>query len=176
MRSRPFASMDALTLGLVTLGALLLAAAIVGLAVLAEPTRATPDATSPPPTINDSLVQPDSVATVLHVDATAGVAGAANVGDRVDVLGYFPRRAPTDDNVTRLLASDAPVLSVTQDGASLSLTLAVPQSTALLLHESQALGARPFVLLRSANGAADYPPRLTDSELAARLSEVPGEH
>jgi Flp pilus assembly protein CpaB len=165
--------MDALTLGLLALGAVLLAAAIVGLAVLAEPTRATPDSPPQPPTVSDSVLQPDSVATVLRVDSTAGVAGAANVGDRVDVLGYFPRQAATDENVTRLLISNAPVLSVTREGANLSLTLAVPQSTALLLHESQALGARPFVLLRSAGGAAQYPPRLTGSELAARLSEVP---
>jgi hypothetical protein len=47
----------------------------------------------------------------------------------------------------------------------------VPQDTALLLHEAQALGVRPFVVLRSEGGVLGYPPSLTDSDLAARLAD-----
>lgn len=158
--------MDALTLGLIVVGALLLAASIVGLVVLAQPTRATPESAQPT-TPTEVALQPDQVATVLRTEN--GAAGAARVGDRVDVLGYFSRQVTGDENVTRVLVADVPVLAVTRDGSGASLTLGVPQATALLLHEAQALGAKQFVVLRSSDSVLKYPPSLSDSELATRL-------
>jgi hypothetical protein len=38
------------------------------------------------------------------------------------------------------------------------------------LQEAQALGARPFVVLRSAGAGPTYPPSMTDSDLAERLA------
>jgi Flp pilus assembly protein CpaB len=162
---------DALTLGLVGVGALLLAAALVGVVVLLQPVRADPEpATQPARQSLTPTLPADRVATVLRVDAAAGAGTVAQVGDRVDVLGYFPKQVTGAENVTRLLLADVPVLAVTKDGNGAGLTLAVPQATALLLHEAQALGARPFVVLRSAAGGATYPPSLSDSDLAERLS------
>ena len=159
--------MDALTLLLVVVGALLVAASIVGFAVLAQPTRATPE-TAPATTPTEVALQSDHVATVLQTES--GAASAASVGDHVDVLGYFSRQVTGDENVTRVLVADVPVLAVTRDGSGASLTLGVPQATALLLHEAQALGAKPFIVLRSTASVLAYPPSLSDSELAARLS------
>lgn len=174
MRNRPFAAMDATTLLLVVAGSVLLAASIVGFVVLAQPTRATPE--TAPQTMATieatAAAEPDTVATVLRLDATASVGGAARTGDRVDVLGYFPRQVTGDENVTRVLVSDVPVLGMSPDGGGASLTLAVSQSTALLIHEAQALGARPFVVLRSARGPTTSPASLNDSQLAERLSQV----
>jgi len=162
------ARIDPLTIGLVGVGAVLMAMAIVGILVLLQPQ-------SPPPA--QPLAQPtqapalpvDRVATVLRVDSSGGAVGATNVGDHVDILAYFPKQVTGVENVTRLLVADVPVLAVARDGSGAGLTLAVPQSTALLLHEAQALGARPFIVLRAEPGGAEYPPRLSDTDLAERL-------
>ncbi len=166
MRSR----LDGLTAALLGLGAVLVAAAIVGTVVLLRP----PASPSPPQLVAADAtptVPADRVATVLRVDATAGAAAAARVGDHVDVLGYFPRQVTGSENVTRVLVADVPVMAVARDGSGAGLTLAVPQATALLLHEAQAMGARPFVVLRPDDDTATtYPSSLTDSELAERLT------
>ena len=163
---------DPLTLARVGFGAVLLAAAIVGVLVVLQPVAAGPaQPTAEPATQLTPVVPPDRVATVLRVDATGGAAAVAHVGDHVDVLGYFSRQVTGGENVTRLLVADVPVMAVAPDGSGAGLTLAVPQATALLLHEAQALGARPFVVLRSgAGGETTYPSSLTDSELAERLT------
>jgi Flp pilus assembly protein CpaB len=112
------------------------------------------------------------VAAVLFVDVAAGAGSAARSGDRVDVLGYFSRQITGSDNVTRLLLQDVPVLTIDRSGASVALTLALSQDAALLLQEAQALGARPFVTLRSVNGASALAPSttLSDADLAGRLA------
>jgi hypothetical protein len=88
----------------------------------------------------------------------------------VDVLGYLSRQITGGDAATRVLVQDAQVLGVDRSGSAVALTLAVPQDAALLLQESQALGARPLVTLRPTTGAAEMPSAFTDSDLARRLA------
>jgi Flp pilus assembly protein CpaB len=114
----------------------------------------------------------DKVAAVLQVEAANGAGAAARAGDRIDVLGYFPRQVSGQDNVTRVLVQDVSVLAVDRSGPSVSLTLAVPQQEALLLQQAQALGAHAFVALRPAQAAGVTLPRTTfsDTDLASRLA------
>jgi hypothetical protein len=162
------ARFDPLTVLLVGLGAILLAASLVGVLVLLRP---APQAAEPKSeATHQSTVAADRMATVLRLDPTAGAVSAAQVGDHVDVLAYFSRQVTGVENITRLLVADVPVLAVARDGAGAGLTLAVPQSTALLLHEAQALGARPFVVLRATGSGLAYPPSLSDTDLAERLA------
>jgi Flp pilus assembly protein CpaB len=110
------------------------------------------------------------VAAVLSVDIGSGAGGAARTGDHVDVLGYFSHQVSGAQAVTRVLVTDVPVLTVDRSGASVALTLAVPQETALLLQEAQALGARPFVTLRGVEQTAELPSSFSDSDLANRIT------
>jgi hypothetical protein len=115
----------------------------------------------------------DQVATVLFVDATTGAGSAARTGDRVDVLGYFSRQVIGSESITRLLLPDVPVLTVDHSGPGVALTLAVPHDGALLLQEALAIGARPFVTLRSVQviqAAPGVPPSFSDTDLAKRLA------
>jgi Flp pilus assembly protein CpaB len=163
--------LDALTVTLVGAGAVLLAAALVGVLVLVRPAPAAlPETVLPTKTVSP----PGTVTTVLRVDASGGAAAAVQPGDRVDVLGYFPRQVTGTESVTRLVLSDVDVLAVGREGSTVGLTLAVSQSTALLLHEAQALGARPFVVLRTSASAPTFPTTMTDSDLAARLAGAVG--
>jgi hypothetical protein len=61
-------------------------------------------------------------------------------------------------------------LAVDRAGANVSLTLAVPQQSALLLQEAQALGVRPFVTLRPVRATSEMPASFSDSDLAGRLA------
>jgi Flp pilus assembly protein CpaB len=115
----------------------------------------------------------ERVASVLVVDAATGAASAARAGDHVDVLGYFSRQSIGPESVTRVLLQDVPVLTVDRSGASVALTLEVPHDGALLLQEAQAIGARPFVALRSAQSVSDAqaaPGSFSDTDLARRLA------
>ena len=117
----------------------------------------------------------DQVATVLFVDAATGAGTAARSGDRVDVLGYFSRQVLGSESVTRTLLHDVLVLSADHSGPTVALTLAVPHGGALLLQEAQAIGARPFVTLRSMQplpNAESLAPSFSDTDLAARLAGV----
>jgi len=116
----------------------------------------------------------DQVATVLFVDAATGAGTAARSGDRVDVLGYFSRQVLGSESVTRTLLHDVLVLAADQSGPTVALTLAVPHGGALLLQEAQAIGARPFVTLRSIQSlpGAEVAPSFSDTDLAARLAGV----
>jgi Flp pilus assembly protein CpaB len=139
--------------------------------VLVQPAPTTQPRTEEPRAQQATpTLPPDQVATVLRVDTSAGAVSAAQVGDRVDVLAYFSREVTGGENVTRRLVSDVRILAVARDGGGAGLTLAVPQSTALLLHEAQALGARPYVVLRAPTGGPTYPPSLSDTDLAERLA------
>jgi Flp pilus assembly protein CpaB len=171
VRSRPLASVDALTAALIVGGCLLLAAAIVSAIVLVRPpAEPRPAALSEP-----TPLPADHVATVLRVDPAAGAVNAARVGDHVDVLGYFSRQVTGVESVTRLLIGDVAVLAIARDGGATALTLAVPADTALLLQQAQAMGAKPFVVLRSATDQASRMyPVLTDTSLAQRLAGTSG--
>jgi len=181
MRLGRLGGLDGLSLGLLAAGALLLAAALVGAAVLVAPAgggTAAP-APTPLPALDslppDAAVPADRVATVLAVDAAAGAASVARSGDHVDVLGYFGHATTGGDSITRPLLEDVPVVSVARSGATVDLTLAVPQDGLLLLQEAQALGARTFVALRSTaqpSGRA-LPSSFTDADLASRISQGP---
>jgi len=107
------------------------------------------------------------------VDVGAGAGGTARTGDHVDVLGYFPRQVTGAEAVTRVLVQDVSVLGVERAGANVVLTLAVPQQTALLLQEAQALGAHPFVTLRPLQATAETPAIFSDGDLASRISGAP---
>ena len=97
---------------------------------------------------------------------------AIGAGDRIDVLGFFSRQITGAEAVTRVLVRDAPVLTVDRTGGSVALTLEVTPSAALLLHEAQALGARPFVTLRSAQATGEVPAGFSDSELAQKVARA----
>jgi len=113
---------------------------------------------------------PDRLAAVLNADAAAGAGSAARSGDHVDVLAYFSRQVTGADAVTRVLVKDVAVLNVDRVGANVALTLAVPQESALLLQQAQALGARPFVALRGVDEGVDLPPSFADTDLAHRFT------
>jgi hypothetical protein len=180
MRSRPGGGLDLTTAALIGGGALLIAAAIVlAVVLLVPPDIVAPVGVGPAPTATEvigrtSVALPaDRVAAVLNVDAAAGAGVVARAGDHVDVLGYFSRQVTGAESVTRVLLRDVAVVSVDRSAANVALTLAVPQTQALLLPEAQALGARPFVILLadSAQPAiAGGPTSFSDVDLANRLS------
>jgi Flp pilus assembly protein CpaB len=175
-RPRLASGFDAVSAALIVGGAALVAASIVAAVVLLSPPR-SPEPAAPEPTPTPLLtgrtsaaLPPDRVATVLTVDAAAGAAGAARMGDHIDILGFFSRQASGTDPVTRVLLADVPVLSVDRSGTSVALTLAVPQESALLLNEAQALGAQPLVALRPLHPVGEPPASFSDADLAKRLT------
>jgi len=176
MRFRIKTGIDLATGALIVGGAALLAASVVVAFVLLSPPAAPPEApqqAAPTPVAvgRPSLALPsDQVATVLSVDAAAGAGSAARIGDHVDVLGFFPRQATGTNSVTRVLLQDVPVLGVDRSGSGVALTLALPQASALLLQEAQALGARPYVTLRPLQPLPDLPSSFSDADLASRLT------
>jgi Flp pilus assembly protein CpaB len=178
MRLRSAGGFDLLTGVLLLGGAALLAVAIVAAVVLLAPPRAPesvvalePEPTAlPTPGRTSAALPADRVAAVLTVDASQGAAAATRQGDHVDVLAYFSPRVTGDQSITRVLLADVPVLSVDRAGSSVGLTLAVPQDSALLLQEAQALGGQPFVTLRSPQSSPDLPPTFSDADLASRLA------
>jgi len=148
-------------------------------AAVVEPSAAVePDVAAPAPSLPgrpSAGLSADQVATVLFVDASMGAGTAARSGDHVDVLGYFSRQVIGSESLTRTLLQDALVLSADHSGPTVALTLAVPHAGALLLQEAQAIGARPFVTLRSAHAgpeAEGVAPSFSDTDLAARLAGV----
>jgi Flp pilus assembly protein CpaB len=178
MRLRPTGGLDLATGALIVGGAVLLAASLVAAVVVLTPLSAeTAAIPAPLPTavttpVRASLALPaDRIAAVLYVDAGAGAGTAARSGDRIDVLGYFSSRLTGSENVTRMLLQDVPVLTVDRSGSNVALTLAVPQDVALLLHEAQALGVRPFVTLRGVPSATmpSSATTFSDADLAGRL-------
>jgi len=174
-RLRLAAGFDFVTAGLIVGGAALIAGSIIALAVLVSPPHEPALLLVPTPTADATghtaaALPPDRVATVLTLDAAAGAAGAARTGDHVDILGYFAHQASGGDPVTRVLMADVPVLSVDHSGTNVALTLAIPQESALLLQEAQALGAQAFVALRPVQPLATQPVSFSDTDLARRLS------
>ena len=180
MRNRSAGGLDLATAALIAGGAALIAASIVVAVVLLTPMSTTPPAVVAPASVpaqavgRTSVALPaDRVAAVLNVDASAGAGAAARAGDHVDVLAYFSRQITRAENVTRVLLRDVPVVSVARSAASVALTLAVPQTDALLLQEAQTLGARPLVLLLpgvAEAAAPEQPASFSDADLAARLT------
>ena len=178
MRFRPAGGLDLATVALILGGAGLLAASlVVGVMLLASPApTASPSAGGEPaatvrPGGGPAVELPgERVATVLSVDTAAGAGAFAQIGDHVDVLGYFSAQATGSDGITRVLIEDVPVLDVDRTGGSVALTLQVAPDSALLLQESQALGARPFITLRSVQHTADLPTSFSDEDLASRVA------
>lgn len=174
MRLRRFGGVDALTLALLVAGAALLAVALLAAVELVSPPAAeVQPAPAVEPTSSPTAAS-DRVSTVLSLDAGAasGAAYVTRAGDRVDVLGYFPQQVTGNQGLTRLILQDATVLSVARSGNVVALTLSVTQDAALLLQEAQALGARPYIALRSAQtaaGADGMPARFSDADLATRV-------
>ena len=172
MRIRPVGGLDLATGALISGGACLVAAAFIAAAVMLSPSTVVQPALSsaqPSPERPAAALSSDQVATVLTVDLGAGAGAAARAGDHVDVLGYFPRHVTAADAVTRVLLRDVQVLATQRSANSASLTLAVPQPSALLLQEAQALGARPFVILRGVDEFAEPSPSFSDADLIGRL-------
>jgi hypothetical protein len=155
----------ALLLGGAGLVAASIVAAIVLLAPPAPPTaqvQTTP--TAVPLDRPSAALAPGRVGTVLSTDANIGASSAVRPGDHIDVLSFFPQQA-----TTRVVLTDIPVLGVDRAGSSIALTLAVPQTSALLLQETQALGGRPYVMLRplSPTSTATLPTSFSDADLVA---------
>jgi Flp pilus assembly protein RcpC/CpaB len=162
------AGLDFATGALLLGGAGLVAASIVaGVILLAPPSAPAAPEAEPTPTalpINraSAALAPDHVGTVLSVDAAAGASSAVRPGDHIDVVAFFARQA-----TTRVVLQDVPVLSVDRSGPNIALTLSVPQTSALLLQEAQALGGHPFVMLRPIQSTAALPNSFSDSDLTA---------
>ena len=175
MRFKPAGGFDLVTGALVLGGCALIALAIVVSVVLLAPPRSEPSPPPPEPTPTpfagraSAALSADRVAAVLSVDAATGAAAAARKGDHIDVLGFFPQKATGSESVTRVLLADVPVLNVDRAGANVALTLSVPQSSALLLQEAQALGAQPYVTLRSPAATGETPSSFSDTDLANQL-------
>jgi Flp pilus assembly protein RcpC/CpaB len=169
MPPRPLAGLDLVTGALIVGGACLLAASIVAAVVFFTPAQAPPSsapeptAPSPPMGRPAAALPADRVATVLAVDATAGAGSAVRAGDHVDVVAFLAQQ-------THVLLENVPVLDVDRTGSSIALTLAVPQTSALVLQESQALGARPFVMLRPLQPVGELPTSFSNADLAAALT------
>ena len=178
MRFRPAGGLDLTTGALILGGASLIAVSIVAAVALFAPPASIPPATVAPaanPRVADrpsAALDAEHVAAVLNVDIGAGAGVAARAGDRIDVVGFFSRQITGSEAVTRVLVRDAPVLTVDRTGGSVALTLEVTPSAALLLHEAQALGARPFVTLRSAQATGEVPAGFSDSELAQKVARA----
>ncbi len=174
-RIRPTGGVDLVSGALILSGAALIALAIVASVLLMSPPAAS--TTGAPPSSPDDrasvALAADRVATVLNVDAAAGAGSVTRPGDHVDILGYFSRQITGGDAVTRVLLNDVPVLNVDDSGSQIALTLAVSQDSALLLQEAQALGGRPYVVLRPARLAAELPPSISDADVLSRLSGGP---
>jgi hypothetical protein len=179
MRFRPAGGLDLTTGALILGGASLIAVSIVAAALLFAPPASTVPQAGAPSANPRAAERPSAaldaqhVAAVLNVDVGAGAGVAARAGDRIDVLGFFSRQITGAEAVTRVLVRDAPVLAVDRNGGSVALTLEVTPTAALLLQEAQALGARPFVALRSAEATADLPAGFSDSELAQKVARAP---
>lgn len=162
------AGLDFATGALLLGGAGLVAASIVAGVILLAPasapavTNAEPTPTPLPIDRPSAALAPDHVGTVLSVDASAGASSAVRPGDHIDVVAFFSRQA-----TTRMMLQDVPVLGVDRSGSNIALTLSVPQASALLLQEAQALGAHPFVLLRPIQLRAALPTSFSDSDLTA---------
>jgi len=178
MRFRPAGGLDLTTGALILGGASLIAVSIVAAVALFAPPASIPPATVAPaanPRVADrpsAALDAEHVAAVLNVDIGAGAGVAARAGDRIDVVGFFSRQITGGEAVTRILVRDAPVLRVDRTGGSVALTLEVTPSGALLLQEAQALGARPFVTLRSAQATAELQAGFSDSELAQKVARA----
>ena len=174
MRIRPVGGLDPGTGALILGGACLVAAAVIGAVVVLAPPSAEPAPTPSPTSVERpaAALAPDQVATELTVDLGAGAGAAVRPGDHIDVLGYFPHQVTGADAVTRVLLRDVRVMAAQRAGRTAALTLAVPQPSALLLQEAQALGARPFVSLRGVDEDGELPASLSDSDLAARLTRA----
>jgi hypothetical protein len=86
------------------------------------------------------------------------------------VLGYFSAQTTGSTAITRVLLQDVPVLGADRSGSTVALTLALPQSNALLLQEAQALGTHPYVIVRPLQPLTDLPTSFSDTDLATRFS------
>ena len=172
MRIRPVGGLDLATGALILGGACLVAAAFIAAVVMLSPPSPEPALSSaqPSPERPAAALPSDKLATLLTVDLGVGAGAAARVGDHVDILGYFPHQVTGADAVTRVLLRDVQVLATQRSASSVALTLAVPQPSALLLQEAQALGARPFVTLRGVNEQVDLPASFSDTDLVDRLA------
>jgi Flp pilus assembly protein CpaB len=158
-------------------GSLVAAASLLAPATVIQPSSPDESTLSAPALTPGSrpsvALAADQVATVLFVDASTGAGSATRSGDRVDVLGYFSRQVLGSESETRLLLPDVPVLTVDHSSPGVALTLAVSHDGALLLQEALAIGARPFVTLRSVHVLPDaegMPRSFSDSNLADRLA------
>lgn len=169
MPPRSLAGLDLVTGALILGGACLLAASIVAAVVLLQPPRVSsapaPEPTPTPLPIGrpSAALPSDRVATVLTVDTAAGAGSAVRPGDHVDVLAFIARE-------THVLLQDVLVLGVDRSGSSIALTLAVPQTSALVMQESQALGAHPFVTLRPLQPLGEMPTSFSDTDLFERIA------
>ena len=117
------------------------------------------------------------VAIALRVNLAAGAGSTVRRGDRVDAYVFFPAQRPGREAMTRLFLQDTLVYGSAPSGDASALTLAMPLSEALLLQHAMQLGGKPFVVLRSGQGAraSPAPERLSDADLPGWVRRQEGQ-
>ena len=167
-----------------TRGPLLLGAALVALALVGSlwflfsgqsllPTEPPADLAFGPLAVR---VPKGEVAIVLRANLAAGAGSTVGRGDRVDAYVFFPAQGPGREAMTRLFLQDTLVYGSAPSGDSSALTLAMPLSEALLLQHAMQLGGKPFVVLRSSQGAraSRAPEKVSDADLAGWVRREEG--
>ena len=160
-------------------GAGLLLSALLATAVMLSARPSRLDATDDPrPSVValSARVPPGQVATALRVSRSEGVAGALRPGDTIDVLAAFADRVSGGSPSTRILMREKLVYAVALEGDIQSVTLVMPPEEALLLQDALQIGARPYLVLRSAAGlgGAEAPSAFGDEALSAWIGRLAG--
>jgi Flp pilus assembly protein CpaB len=140
------------------------------------PRQDTNEGARPSSVALSARVPPGQVATALRVSRSEGVAGALRPGDTIDVLMAFTDRASGVSPTTRVLMREKLVYAVALEGDVQSVTLVMPPEEALLLQDALQVGARPYLVLRSAAGlgGAEAPFALSDEALSAWIGRLTG--
>lgn len=159
---------------LAQIGITLFAAAVVGTAWLlwvGAPAPSTPSSL-PSGSRLSARLPANKVAVVVREPGSAGVGAVAQIGDRVEVLGFFPAQGRRSEPTTRLLIADVAVYGTGSEGDAGALMLGVAPDEVRLLQESAQQGARIVIALRSAQGDRTRPPvteSLTDGDVVSWL-------
>ena len=113
------------------------------------------------------------VAVVVRESGPTSVGAVAQVGDRVDVMAYFPSQVQRGESSTRVLLQDIAVYGVDTAAGPGGLMVGVSPDDVRLLQDSVQQGARFSISLRAARGqspgARVQKESLADSELASWL-------
>lgn len=137
---------------LAQIGITLFAAAVVGTAWLLWVGAPSPSISTVLPQASrlSARLPANRVAVVIRESGPPSVGTVAQVGDRVDLLGYFPAQGGRSEPSTRLLIPDVAVYGTGPEGDAGSLMVGVSPEEVRLLQESAQQGARIIIALRSA--------------------------